>query len=97
MRPPRTSRITHEPSEPASSTAPDAPSANELSARLAVRIAVSVSQRYSTAEGMSVAGSICTVTFTRASCAGVSDGPLMLHRIAAEGASLALRYRLLAP
>src|SRR5579872_1063776 len=65
MRPPRTSRITHEPSEPASSTEPDAPSAYAQSARLEVRNAVSVSQRYYTADGMSGAGSICTVTFTR--------------------------------
>src|SRR6185437_12972893 len=98
MRPPRTSRITHDPSDPASSTDPEAPSANDMSARLAVRIAVSVSHLYSTAEGMSVAGSICTVTFTRSPYAGVSDGP---HSRSAEllrsGASPALRYRLLAP
>jgi hypothetical protein len=63
------SRISHEPSFPASSTEPDIPDplAPDASWMCAVRIAVSVSHRYSTGTGAPPDGSTCTAICTDAS------------------------------
>src|SRR4051794_28484044 len=63
MHPDATSRMSHEPSEPSTSTEPDMPVRPVVPRRRAVRISVSASQRYST-DGTLAAGSSCTATVT---------------------------------